>query len=309
MSDSSKPSCPICHSVCKRNQLGDKHEIECPLCGKYEINGTLSTVLKNNPNEDYTKLSAAVRQENLYESNLFLTTYNYEEILKRKEFSVLEKQKRLLIAFEKKSNYPGHEVQLRYDNDYVLAWASNSDEFHYHLESLKDRNLINNSDSSKDSYNAYITTQGWQYLESLIRGSAENTQVFVAMSFEEEYEEVYKQAIKPALETLNYNPYRVDKDPHIEMIDSKIIAEIKHSTFVIADVTGQKAGVYYEAGYGMGLGLPVIWAVNEKELENVHFDTRQFNHIVWQDNEYDSFKNDLTNTIKANIKSMRSIGS
>ena len=33
----------------------------------------------------------------------------------------------------------------------------------------------------------------------------------------------------------------------------------------------------------MGLGLPVVWSVREDELDDVHFDTRQFNHVVWKD--------------------------
>lgn len=35
----------------------------------------------------------------------------------------------------------------------------------------------------------------------------------------------------------------------------------------------------------MGLGLPVVWSVREDDLENVHFDTRQYNHIVWTDED------------------------
>ncbi len=38
-----------------------------------------------------------------------------------------------------------------------------------------------------------------------------------------------------------------------------------------------------EAGYALGLGMPVVWCVREDELDDVHFDTRQFNHIVWRD--------------------------
>ena len=60
------------------------------------------------------------------------------------------------------------------------------------------------------------------------------------------------------------------------------MTEIKNSRFVVADVTDQRPGVYFEAGYAMGLGLPVIWSVREDDLQKVHFDTRQYNHIVWR---------------------------
>lgn len=36
----------------------------------------------------------------------------------------------------------------------------------------------------------------------------------------------------------------------------------------------------------IGLGLPVFWSVRHDDLTNVHFDTRQYNHIVWQKEEH-----------------------
>jgi len=62
----------------------------------------------------------------------------------------------------------------------------------------------------------------------------------------------------------------------------KIVTEIKNSRFLVADVTLQRPGVYFEAGYALGLGLPVFWCVRSDDLKNVHFDTRQYNHIVWE---------------------------
>ena len=54
---------------------------------------------------------------------------------------------------------------------------------------------------------------------------------------------------------------------------------------MVADVTQQKQGVYFEAGYALALNRPVIWCVREDDLCNVHFDTRQYNHIVWKTSE------------------------
>ena len=60
------------------------------------------------------------------------------------------------------------------------------------------------------------------------------------------------------------------------------MTEIKNSRFVVADATDQRPGVYFEAGYAMGLGLPVLWSVREDDLQNVHFDARQYNYIIWR---------------------------
>jgi hypothetical protein len=50
----------------------------------------------------------------------------------------------------------------------------------------------------------------------------------------------------------------------------------------IEDVTLQRPGVYYEGGFAMGLPRTVIWTCRKDELASVHFDTRQFNHVVWE---------------------------
>ena len=74
------------------------------------------------------------------------------------------------------------------------------------------------------------------------------------------------------------------------------MAEIRRSRFVVADfscpiteVSGKteplaRRGVYYEAGFAQGLGLPVIWTCRKDvlDLDLVHFDTRQYAHIAWE---------------------------
>ena len=55
----------------------------------------------------------------------------------------------------------------------------------------------------------------------------------------------------------------------------------RRSRFVVAEFSGNRGGVYFEAGFAMGLGLPVVWVVRESDLPDVHFDTNHFNHITW----------------------------
>ncbi len=61
------------------------------------------------------------------------------------------------------------------------------------------------------------------------------------------------------------------------------MAEIRRSGLVVADFTGQRQGVYYEAGFARGIGITVIPTCREDETEKLHFDTRQYNHIVWKE--------------------------
>ena len=44
----------------------------------------------------------------------------------------------------------------------------------------------------------------------------------------------------------------------------------KECRFVVADVTNHRNGVYFEAGYAMGMGLPVIWMCHKDDMKEAH---------------------------------------
>ncbi len=57
--------------------------------------------------------------------------------------------------------------------------------------------------------------------------------------------------------------------------------------------------VYFEGGYAMGMGLPVIWTCHKDHIKTAHFDTNHLNHIVWDD--VGEFRTSLANRILATI--------
>jgi hypothetical protein len=111
---------------------------------------------------------------------------------------------------------------------------------------------------------------------------AASTQVFVAMRFNDEMSAIYDNGFVPAISNAGYNPVRIDRKDHDGKIDDAIIAELRLSAFVVADFTYHRGGVYYEAGFAHGLGKRVIFTCREDDLENLHFDVRQYNTIPWK---------------------------
>lgn len=127
-----------------------------------------------------------------------------------------------------------------------------------------------------------ITRRGWDYLDELDRGSPVTSRAFVAMWFDPSMDVVWIEGIKPALERAGYVPYRVDNDlVDVGRIEAKIEAETRRSRFLVADVTAGRQGVYYKAGYAMGIRSPVIWTVRSGHRKDMHFDTGQCSHINW----------------------------
>ena len=92
---------------------------------------------------------------------------------------------------------------------------------------------------------------------------------------------------------------RVDKEHFLGDVVFEIIARIKECRSIVADVTGHKNRVYFEAGYAMGMDLPVIWMCHEDDKDKAHFDTNDRNHIFWKD--IDGLRRSLANRILATI--------
>lgn len=104
---------------------------------------------------------------------------------------------------------------------------------------------------------------------------------FVAMWFDSTMDAIYQTGIVVPLKKLGYNPVRVDKIEHNERIDQKIFDMIRGSRFLIADLTGCRGGVYYEAGFAAGLGIPVIHICKESDFAGRHFDVQTINTIKY----------------------------
>jgi nucleoside 2-deoxyribosyltransferase len=102
------------------------------------------------------------------------------------------------------------------------------------------------------------------------------------MWFSDETREAYDRGIAPGVTDADFTPIRVDQKEHNNEITDEIMAEIRNCQFMVADFTGQRAGVYYEAGFAIGLGRPVVWSCRKDEIGKLHFDTNHRNYIDWQ---------------------------
>jgi hypothetical protein len=144
-----------------------------------------------------------------------------------------------------------------------------------------------------------LTGDGFKEVDRLREARGESIQGFVAMWFDPQMDVIWKEGLMAAVEEAGYYPIRLDETEHNNKICDEIIAKIRRARFVVADFTGQSRGVYYEAGFAAGLGIPVIFACRESEDEKLHFDVRQFNTIRWTDAA--DLKRQLSTRISATI--------
>lgn len=158
-------------------------------------------------------------------------------------------------------------------------------------------------DEISDTHELMLRPPGYARLAALDGSGAASDQAFVAMWFDESMSDAYEKGIATAIREAGYEPMRIDKKGHNNKIDDEIIAEIKRSRFVVADFTqggsGARGGVYYEAGFAHGLNMPVIFTCRADAISDLHFDTRQYNHIAWKD--FGELKDKLAKRISATI--------
>ncbi|MBE0658099.1 MAG: nucleoside 2-deoxyribosyltransferase [Bryobacteraceae bacterium] len=173
----------------------------------------------------------------------------------------------------------GASFDLEFRYDFPLVDARSTGTLSFLLTHATKSGLLRST-----SLNSYeIAYDGWQYIERTGLSSQAPARVFVAMSFKPELTPAFDEGIKPAIETdCGLSCYRIDREEHNDKICNRILAEIRRCQIVVADFTNNAAGVYFEAGFGLALGKTVIWSVHEDHLKDVHFDTRQYNHIVWK---------------------------
>ena len=131
--------------------------------------------------------------------------------------------------------------------------------------------------------------------------SADLAQGFVAMWLDPSVGDAYQNGICPAIKQAGYKTLLITEKPDIDKIDDDILAEIRRSKFVVADVThgedGARGSVYFEAGFAFGLGVPVIFTCQRDMRNKLHFDTRQYAHIFWETDNMPKFRAELRERI------------
>jgi len=225
--------------------------------------------------------------------------YTVQELLSLFPRGIKELQDRILLNMTRFSSQYGAEIEKFGMYDF---FARDRSEMYYLLKLLIENGLVSATIHQTAGGPALfkdliIKESGWLRIEQLNKG-IDSHQVFVAMWFDAAMDEAF-EAIKGSCSKLGLFALRIDKKEYNNEISGEILFEISKSLFIVADVTGQRHGVYFEAGYALGKGKPVIWSCRSDELGKVHFDTRQYNHIVWNTTEELSRK--ISDRIKGSI--------
>lgn len=312
MSDS-KRKCPVCGQVAKILGTGQTKTIKCSLCGEYKA--TESFIASENADMDPHFVMCALRCLSDRGRPVNVSTYTTMQELQNAVVppaNPIETIDWILEYLARKTKgVPSQKVVIVCSTDYPLFFAHSGSDLDYHIRNAEELKFIEGlcgtpmtKVNGKEVYGAErwplnLTFKGWSRIEELKKTRRDSKQAFVAMWFDDSLQEAWDQGFKPALEHVGLSPVRIDLKEHNNKICDEIIAEIRKSGLLIADFTDHRGGVYFEAGFAMGLGIQVIWTCRKDHIDKAHFDTRQYNHIVWETPEELSKK--LVNRIEATL--------
>lgn len=108
--------------------------------------------------------------------------------------------------------------------------------------------------------------------------------VFVAMPFASEMDDIFYFGIQRPILAAGLLCERVDKSGHFRgSIVERIKERIRTAKIVIADITGARPNVFYEAGYAAALGNEPLLLIHENDLaaKQLDFDIRTDRCVIY----------------------------
>ena len=197
----------------------------------------------------------------------------------------------LLFVDRKETNSFTGETSWRSD-DKCKAEAK------YLLDYLSENTFLSYSFGTTEDKALFVTLspKGYARVDEIQKATSYGRSALVAMKFGDETKPL-REAIRKGITDAGYVAIFIDEVQHNDFITPELLKHIRDSKFVVVDLTHQNNGAYFEEGYAMGLGKPVIQLC--KRHVQLHFDIAQKNTIMWDAEE--DIPERLTNRIKATI--------
>jgi hypothetical protein len=196
----------------------------------------------------------------------------------RGPFEAMDRVMRLL---ESRTSDVRGRSSVRLATDWPLVFARNAEELNGILSLLIARDYVRIAPSERGRTPVELTLGGWARIEELRRTGVKPDQAFLAMWFHASMDDARDNGFLPAIRDAGYEPMVLSLLEHNRVLDDVIVSEIRRSGLVVADFTGDRKSVYFEAGFAFGLGIEVIYTCRADALEAMAFDTEHRNHVVW----------------------------
>ena len=191
---------------------------------------------------------------------------------------------------------PGCEVA----HDLILGLLSREEVSLFDVSTLTD----------KAYRNVTLTSDGWQRFYAENQEGADGDYCFIAMKFFDAGEDdelglnyVVQDVVKPAVKDATGCDLIDMRAAQAGIIDNIMRARIESAKFVIADLSHDNNGAYWEAGYAEGLGKAVIYLCERGKFESSgsHFDTNHCTTLLWSKDDPERLRQELVDVLRRSV--------
>lgn len=283
------------------------YKVTCPRCGNYSISGTAIRLLETGARAtelNVAKISHGIRtMQRANEHAPEITTNILETLLNDTLPSPAEKAENFVLELGRRTkDVAGHAVVIKRPD----MWASiiggiNDADTSYITDQLIKAGLVLRANNDQS---LTLSLAGWARYEELTRATVDTRRALMAMPFNNALlDETYKNCFKPAVAQTGFILHRIDENPPAGSIDDRLRVEIRRSRFLIAELTEDNSGAYWEAGFAEGLGRPVIYTCSKEYFDEkgTHFDTNHSHTIIWEPEKLEVAAERLKATIRATL--------
>ncbi|MBS1856121.1 MAG: hypothetical protein JST11_12200 [Acidobacteria bacterium] len=297
-------SCFLCGLVAEKSWHVfdlDAYKVKCKRCGQYTITRECSFNVRSTDGRTLAAISAATRQATLGGTTLLLRMDNWNTVSAAHiNTPVRQKVAKLLRYIARKSEFPGAAIKVEEETDYPAFDAASSTECSFLVRHIFKRGYLDKRGDDALT----LSVEGWEQVDPPAGPAGIPGRCFVAMSFAQDLDEAYNLGIKPAIEKdCGMMAVRMKELEHNQDICDRLLSEIRQAQFLIADFTGHRNGVYYEAGFARAIGREVINCCRDTDFADLHFDTNHLNHIKWEG--IADLRQKIANRIRATVTVVR----
>ena len=314
--------CPVCRTanVGRASAGSSTLEIYCPRCGRFHIQTLAETKLMNSPPAfpPLHLLSGFCRntweimgEKPLITINLFQSWAEFDKASKiviPRDTDIATKSEYLLKYLRRKSKALADVITLT-PNELAVGFCAHKNDLLFCLRYLVERTLIEEQPTTprvkgavSNSLSYRLTPAGWALLDTP-RASATQPLAAIALTTTTEADLIWTEGFSAGVQKAGYTAIRVDNHEHANKINDELIVNVRQASIIIADLTGQSALSYFEAGLALGLGKPIFWTCEENEARDKKLlvETRQYVITTWTRDKLDAFATRLAQRIEATL--------
>ena len=273
--------CAVCSMWAKRLKSlnSDEIHLECRQCGEFKIAESVNSFLQNLSEAKKANVSGWIADQNSVDTIPILSRDVAANVSVRSLPPIDHRANRILLDVIRRENRLGEYFSTDSPRFIAVSYSQDTHEVRYLMQLLVEMERVR---AVSDGGIYQVLPSGYVAASELASEIGDSDKGFVAMSFSPDLDVIYQNGLQIGILNAGYEPVRVDQLEHTNRIDDEIIARIKGARFVVADFTDHRSGVYFEAGFALGLGLPVIWTCRDDDMSRLHFDIRQYNTINWK---------------------------